>query len=160
MPKWTPRANMTDTIRNPIPANSRGRQEQLNSVAALEGGLLVFKFSPYKTSKSPSQPGGSPPLCRRASLDCKKKVWPHGTRSIGVRSGACIRTVLTNTDIIIILIIVCVSIILVIIILVVYNDIVILMILVILQLERIITAPASGGSSRGSALVPGKWGQH
>ena len=26
-----------------------------------EGGLLVFKLSPYKTSKSPSQPGGSPP---------------------------------------------------------------------------------------------------
>ena len=28
-----------------------------------EGGLLVFKRSPYKTSKSPSQPGGGfPPL--------------------------------------------------------------------------------------------------
>ena len=38
-----------------------------------EGGLLVFKLSPYKTSKSPSQPGGGgPPLCRWASLDCKK----------------------------------------------------------------------------------------
>ena len=26
-----------------------------------EGDLLVFKLSPYKTSKSPSQPGGVPP---------------------------------------------------------------------------------------------------
>ena len=26
-----------------------------------EGGLLLFKLSPYKTSESPSQPGGGPP---------------------------------------------------------------------------------------------------
>ena len=34
------------------------------------GWLTVFWLSPYKTSKSPCQPGGVPPLCRWASLDC------------------------------------------------------------------------------------------
>ena len=35
---------------------------------------LRWCLSPYKTSKSPSQPGGVPPLCRWASLDCNKYV--------------------------------------------------------------------------------------